>query len=84
MVVVAEPFLAENLVVRLNVLLLKVEETLLHSHLLLLLLLRVVSSMTGTTKMVDSDGDGDGIPDSSDKCADNSNPRCYKEEEGAR
>ena len=37
--IVAEPFLAENLVVRLNVLLLKVEETLLHSHLLLLLLL---------------------------------------------
>jgi hypothetical protein len=23
------------------------------------------------------DSDGDGIPDSSDKCADNSKPRCY-------
>jgi hypothetical protein len=39
------------------------------------------SSMTGTTQ--DGDSDGDGIPDPSDKCADNSNPRCYKEE-GAR
>jgi hypothetical protein len=27
----------------------------------------------------DRDSDGDGIPDSSDKCANNSNPRCYKE-----
>jgi hypothetical protein len=25
------------------------------------------------------DGDGDGIPDSSDKCTHNSNPRCFKE-----
>jgi hypothetical protein len=35
------------------------------------------SSMTGTTSTQDSDGDG--IPDSSDKCTHNSNPRCYKE-----
>jgi hypothetical protein len=34
------------------------------------------SSMTGTAQ----DGDGDGIPDSNDKCANNSNPRCYKEQ----
>jgi hypothetical protein len=33
------------------------------------------SSMTGSTQ--DSDGDGDGIPDSSDRCANNSNSRCY-------
>jgi hypothetical protein len=33
------------------------------------------SSMTGTAQ----DSDGDGIPDSSDRCANNSNPRCYKE-----
>ena len=33
-------------------------------------------SMTGTTQ----DSDGDGIPDSSDNCTHNSNPRCYKEE----
>jgi hypothetical protein len=32
------------------------------------------SSMTGTTTQ---DGDGDGIPDSSDRCANNSNSRCY-------
>jgi hypothetical protein len=25
------------------------------------------------------DGDGDGIPDSSDRCTHNSNPRCFKE-----
>ena len=37
------------------------------------------SSMTGTTPTQDSDGDRDGIPDSSDKCAHNSNPRCFKE-----
>ena len=35
------------------------------------------SSMTGSTQ--DGDGDGDGIPDSSDRCANNSNPRCYKD-----
>jgi hypothetical protein len=33
------------------------------------------SSMTGSTQ--DGDGDGDGIPDSSDRCANNSNSRCY-------
>jgi hypothetical protein len=33
------------------------------------------SSMTGTKQ----DSDGDGIPDSSDRCANNSNTRCYKE-----
>ena len=37
------------------------------------------SSMTGTTNTQDSDGDRDGIPDSSDKCTHNSNPRCFKE-----
>jgi hypothetical protein len=35
------------------------------------------SSMTGSTQ--DSDGDGDGIPDSSDKCPNNSHHRCFKE-----
>ena len=35
------------------------------------------SSATGTTTAQDSDGDG--IPDSSDKCANNSNHRCFKE-----
>jgi hypothetical protein len=35
------------------------------------------SPMTGTTSTQDSDGDG--IPDSSDRCASNSNQRCYKE-----
>lgn len=25
------------------------------------------------------DGDGDGIPDSTDNCSHNSNPRCFKE-----
>ena len=35
------------------------------------------SSMTGTTTKQDSDGDG--IPDSSDNCTHNSNPRCFKE-----
>ena len=34
------------------------------------------SSMTGTTTQ---DNDGDGIPDSSDRCTHNSNPRCFKE-----
>jgi hypothetical protein len=33
------------------------------------------SSMTGTAQ----DSDGDGIPDSSDRCASNSNQRCYKD-----
>ena len=39
------------------------------------------SSMTGSTQDSDGDGDGDGdgIPDSSDRCANNSNPRCYKD-----
>jgi hypothetical protein len=37
------------------------------------------SSMTGTTNTQDSDGDRDGIPDSSDRCTHNSNPRCFKE-----
>ena len=42
------------------------------------------SSMTGTTQDGDSkDGDGDGIPDSTDKCPHNSHHRCFKEE-GAR
>jgi hypothetical protein len=36
------------------------------------------SSMTGTTSTQDSDGDG--IPDSSDRCANNSNTRCFKED----
>ena len=35
------------------------------------------SSMTGTTSTQDSDGDG--IPDSNDRCTHNSNQRCYKE-----
>jgi hypothetical protein len=36
------------------------------------------SSMTGTAQGSDSkDGDGDGISDSSDKCVNHSNPRCY-------
>jgi hypothetical protein len=34
---------------------------------------------TGTTAQ-DRDSDGDGIPDSSDKCTHNSNPRCFKED----
>ena len=34
------------------------------------------SLMIGTTTQ---DSDGDGIPDSSDRCASNSNQRCYKE-----
>jgi len=34
------------------------------------------SSMTGTAQ----DSDGDGIPDSSDNCTHNSNPRCFKED----
>jgi hypothetical protein len=32
-----------------------------------------------TTQSRDSDGDSDGIPDSSDRCTHNSNPRCFKE-----
>jgi hypothetical protein len=31
----------------------------------------------------DGDGDRDGIPDSSDKCAHNSNPKCFKEGEAS-
>jgi hypothetical protein len=41
------------------------------------------SSMNGTTQDKDRDsrvGDGDGIPDFSDRCANNSNPRCFKED----
>ena len=37
------------------------------------------SMTTGTTTAQDRDSDGDGIPDSSDRCAHNSNPRCFKE-----
>ena len=37
------------------------------------------SSMTGTTTTTQNDSDGDGIPDSSDRCTHNSNPRCFKE-----
>ena len=33
--------------------------------------------MTGSTESRDSDGDG--IPDSNDRCASNSNQRCFKE-----
>jgi hypothetical protein len=33
------------------------------------------SSMTGTTQ----DGDGDGVPNSSDRCHNTPNPRCFKE-----
>jgi hypothetical protein len=35
------------------------------------------SPMTGTTQ--DGDSDGDGIPDSGDRCTHTSNPRCFKE-----
>jgi hypothetical protein len=41
-----------------------------------------VTGTTGTTTITtqdSEDGDRDGIPDSSDKCAHNSNPRCFKE-----
>jgi hypothetical protein len=42
------------------------------------------SPMTATTAQDSNrdsrDGDGDGIPDSSDRCTHNSNSRCYKEE----
>jgi hypothetical protein len=38
--------------------------------------------MTGTTTTT-QDSDGDGIPDSSDKCIHNSNPRCFKEGEAS-
>lgn len=37
------------------------------------------SSMTAGSSQ-EHDGDGDGIPDSSDRCANNSNTRCFKEE----
>jgi hypothetical protein len=40
------------------------------------------SSMAGSTQdreIGNRDSDGDGIPDSSDRCAHNSNQRCYKE-----
>jgi len=43
------------------------------------------SSMTGSSQErgssdINRDSDGDGIPDSSDNCTHNSNPRCFKEE----
>jgi hypothetical protein len=34
---------------------------------------------SSSSNSTDSDGDGDGIPDSGDRCAHNSNQRCYKE-----
>ena len=37
------------------------------------------SSMTGSSQERDGDGDSDGIPNSSDRCSNNSNPRCFKE-----
>ncbi|MFL6475364.1 MAG: hypothetical protein ACJ70Y_00115 [Nitrososphaera sp.] len=37
------------------------------------------SSSSSATAGSSQDGDRDGIPDSSDKCAHNSNPRCFKE-----
>ena len=37
------------------------------------------SPVTGTAITEDRDSDGDGIPDSSDNCTHNSNPRCFKE-----
>jgi hypothetical protein len=37
------------------------------------------SSSSGTTTSTTQDSDRDGIPDSSDKCTHNSNPRCFKE-----
>lgn len=36
------------------------------------------SSVTGA--IITQDSDGDGIPDSSDRCTHNSNPRCFKED----
>ena len=36
-------------------------------------------SMTGATTTTQQDSDRDGIPDSSDRCTHNSNPRCFKE-----
>lgn len=38
-----------------------------------------LSSSSLTRSSQDRDGDSDGIPDSSDKCTHNSNPRCFKE-----
>jgi hypothetical protein len=38
------------------------------------------SSMTGATTTQDRDNDGDGIPDSSDRCTHNSHHRCFKED----
>ena len=37
------------------------------------------SQTTGTTTTTTKDSDGDGKPDSSDRCPHNSNPRCFKE-----
>jgi hypothetical protein len=42
---------------------------------------RSSSSMAaGSSQHSNRDGDRDGISDSSDKCANNSNPRCFKED----
>jgi len=38
-----------------------------------------VTGTTTTTTTQDSDGDRDGLPDSSDRCTHDSNPRCFKE-----
>lgn len=38
------------------------------------------SMAAGSSQHSNRDGDRDGIPDSSDKCANNSNPRCFKED----
>jgi hypothetical protein len=38
------------------------------------------SMAAGSSQDRDSDGDGDGVPDSSDRCANNSNLRCFKED----
>jgi len=38
------------------------------------------SMASGSSQDSDSDEDGDGIPDSSDRCTHDSNPRCYKED----
>jgi hypothetical protein len=40
-------------------------------------ILRHHSLWLGTTQ--DRDDDGDGVPDSSDRCHNTSNPRCFKE-----
>jgi hypothetical protein len=40
---------------------------------------RSTSGSSNSTGSNSKDGDSDGIPDSSDKCTHNSNPRCFKE-----